>query len=291
LNTAGLAFGAGARLAEMLAVGVSATLSVASAANAPVYVPSLADLDTLLVDSDVSVSTHVAPHFGLVLTPIEALKLSATVHSPQGTTIETSFSYLIATGIEQSAGQRFEHGYLPWTFGLGADVTLDIYDIGLSTTYALWSNYKDRHAAEPSGRYAWSDMLDAALTLRARGDALSGFVSCTYEPTPVPSQDGRTNYVDSTRLGAALGGSYTLMITHGVPLAFALEAQLHRLVPRTTHKESDQVRDEVPDDAVGGTPRGPIEGREGLQTNNPGFPSFESSGWLAALAVRVSLAY
>jgi hypothetical protein len=295
LQSAGLAFGAGVRLTQRLTLGASFTLSIASAANAPVYVPSLADLDTLLVDSDVSVSTHIAPHLGLALIPLPQLRLTATVHSPQGTTIDTSFSYVIATGIEQRASQRFEHAYLPWTFGLGAELTLGEpehveWQLGLSTTYALWSDYKDRHGDAPSDRYAWSDLFDAALTLRARAQALSGFVSGTYEPTPVPSQTGRSNYADSARLGAALGVSYAFELLE-LPLSVALEGQLHRVVPRDTRKEPDLLRDEVPDDAVGGTPRGPIEGREGLQTNNPGFPSFNSEGWLAALGARLSLAY
>jgi hypothetical protein len=54
---------------------------------------------------------------------------------------------------------------------------------------------------------------------------------------------------------------------------------------------SDLVRDELPDDAIGGTPRGPIAGREGLQTNNPGFPGFGSQGYLFGAGAHFTLTY
>ncbi|HMJ14744.1 MAG TPA: hypothetical protein VK524_25205, partial [Polyangiaceae bacterium] len=49
------------------------------------------------------------------------------------------------------------------------------------------------------------------------------------------------------------------------------------------------VTDELPDDAqVGGDP---VAGAQGLQTNNPGWPGFESEGWVVAssLYFRVSI--
>jgi long-chain fatty acid transport protein len=45
----------------------------------------------------------------------------------------------------------------------------------------------------------------------------------------------------------------------------------------------------VPDNAVlGGRALG---GREGLQTNNPGWPGFGSRGWIVGGGINVSLTY
>jgi len=49
------------------------------------------------------------------------------------------------------------------------------------------------------------------------------------------------------------------------------------------------VVDEVPDDAVVGG--APLPGREGLQTNNPGWPGFSSAGWVLGMAIALNLTY
>lgn len=299
LKAAGLAFGVGVQVIDQLSIGASLTLGIASAAQAPVYVSNLGDLDALLIDSEVGVALSLAPHFGVAVTPLSWLRLTATAHSPQSTGIETGFSYVIATGVEQRAAQAFELGYLPWIFGLGAELELGApasaqWTVAASGTYALWSDYRDRHAERPRAPHAWSDVASVALTARCRVQSLAGFASATFAPSPVPSQTGRSNYVDSDRLAGSLGGSYDFPLL-GAVATVGVEAQLHRLLPRSTRKRSGDgaglVRDEVPDDAVGGTPRGPIEGREGLQTNNPGFPSFASEGVLLGGGARFSLAY
>jgi hypothetical protein len=56
------------------------------------------------------------------------------------------------------------------------------------------------------------------------------------------------------------------------------------------------VIDEVPDDATGGVDpvtgvARPLEGREGLQTNNPGWPGFFSAGWLVGGSCHVTFHY
>jgi hypothetical protein len=298
LQAADLAFGAGVRVIDELAIGASLTLGIASTAHAPVYVSNLGDLDTVLLDSNVSVGLSLAPHFGVAFTPARWLRLSATAHSPQGTKIETSFSYVIATGIEQQASQSFHIGYLPWTFGLGAEATFGEpargeWSIAASGTYALWSDYRDRHDERPSGRYEWSDVLGAALGVRGRLQQLSGYVSGAYAASPVPPQTGRTSYVDSDRITAGLGASYDFPLW-SMTTTVGLDLLLHRLLPREVSKRTSgagAVRDEVPDDAVGGTPRGAIAGREGLQTNSPGFPGFSSEGVIFGGGARISLAY
>jgi hypothetical protein len=78
------------------------------------------------------------------------------------------------------------------------------------------------------------------------------------------------------------------------------QAQVQRLVPRyqtklatpTSPDGQDRtpslVVDEVPDDGV--VNGQPIRGRQGLQTNNPGWPGFGSEGWIVGGGLYLSVA-
>jgi long-chain fatty acid transport protein len=298
LSAASIAFGAGVRLSEAFSLGLSLTLAIQSSARAPAYVSNLSDLDSLLLDSDVGVNVSLSPHVGLSYRPSSRLRLSATAHSPQSVEIETQVAYVIATGIEQQAEQSFTHGYLPWIFGVGAELALGADDaphwsLVATTTYSLWSQYRDRHSQSPSAGYAWSNAVGVSAGVHYAGTRWRGFLDGAFHPSPVPAQTGRTNYVDNDRLGGAIGGSY-LFSLFGHAAEAGLSAQLHALLTRSVVKTSgvsDPVRDELPDDAIGGTPSGPISGREGLQTNNPGFPGFSSQGFIIGVGARLGLSF
>jgi len=70
----------------------------------------------------------------------------------------------------------------------------------------------------------------------------------------------------------------------------------HRLVARHVTKfigdgsDPELVIDEVPDDAID-VLGGAVPNRTGLQTNNPGFPGFESSGWIFGAGVRLAVEF
>jgi hypothetical protein len=299
LSAASIAFGAGGRLSDSLSLGLALTLAIKSGARAPAYVSNLSDLDTLLLDSDVGVSVSFAPHAALSYQPYERLRLSGTVHSPQAVDIETRVSYIIATGLEQRAEQTFTHAYLPWIFGLGAEfafgpAAVPHWSAVASAQYALWSQYRDRHGVRPTAPYAFRNVLGASIGMRYTSAGLSGLIDVVFQPSPVPPQRGRSNYVDNDRAGLALAASYAFSLWgHGAELGLA--TQLHRLLSQAVRKlpgtSVDSVRDELPDDAIGGTPRGPIIGREGLQTNNPGFPGFSSGGFLFGAGLHFKVAY
>ena len=139
--------------------------------------------------------------------------------------------------------------------------------------------------------------MSPALGLRQRFHALSAALDLTYSPSPVPEQTGRSNYVDNHRLGAALAAEYRLDVW-GTRCKLGVQAQGHHLVPRHQRKlptptqpsgepvAPELVRDELPDDAqLSGRA---VTGAEGLQTNNPGWPGFASSGWIASAGVYLS---
>lgn len=315
LTATSLAFGGGGRVTDKLSVGVTFTLSLRNTAQAPVYISDLGDLNTLLLDSDIGVEAAVAPHFGLVYDPSSDLRIVGTVHTPQAFEIETGFDYFLATGSKQGANVTFTHAYMPLTFATGAHYRVGSFaghELAVAGTLLLarWSEYKDRHSERPHPDYAWSDTLSGTIGLRHAHGALRTFLDATYQPTPVPAQTGRSNYVDNNRLGVTGGFDYQFTFW-GSTLRLGLSMQGHRLFHRHVTKFDTPINpqpnpnlpgfgdnhypqlviDEVPDDAVDGLLGDPIPNREGLQTNNPGWPGFSSAGWLFGASLNLTVLY
>jgi long-chain fatty acid transport protein len=311
LTATSLAFGFGSRVTDKLSLGLTLTLSLTNSASAPVYVSNLSNLDTVLLDSNIGVEAAVAPHFGVAYAVRKDLRLSATVHTKQAFEINTGFKYFLATGSEQSAEVKFTHDYMPLTIAAGGEWAISEAFAAVGTIeWAQWSDYQDRHSERPHPDYAWADTVSGSLGARYRIGDVTTFLDATYQPTPVPLQTGRTNYVDNDRIGGAGGLEYRFQLWGG---SFKLGAQLqaHHLVERHQTKfiapanpqpnehlpgygtgyYPQLVVDEVPDDAVDGIQGNPIPDREGLQTNNPGFPGFSSGGWLMGGSIDLTILY
>jgi hypothetical protein len=300
LTATSLSFGLGARLHPRLSLGGAMTLALRAVASTPTYVDDVGRFQDILIDSDVRVLTAVSPHVGLTFTPVDGTRLSATVHTEQKFQVDTDFSFLLANGIEQRAGVHFTHDYLPLTGALGVAQALGPVTLAATAIYARWSTYVDRHSEHPDPSYRWFDTLSGQVGLHYRAGALGAFVDAAFVPTPVPDQTGRSNYVDSHR-GSASGGVEYRPAAWGGRLRAGVHGQVHRLFPRTTTKlptptsadgvnrAPQLVTDEVPDNAVVGGQ--PLVGREGLQTNNPGWPGFSSEGWIVGLALNLTVTY
>jgi long-chain fatty acid transport protein len=300
-----VAFGLGVKASQRLSLGVGATLSLQTSATTPTYLADVGHFRDILVDSKVSVKANLSPHFGVVYKPSPAWRLTATVHTPQKLEIDTNFTFLISNGVQQSASIGFTHDYLPWQMSAG--VSHDVLatsegevSLVLAALYARWSDYVDRHGEHPAGPYAWYDTIAPSAGVRVRYEAVRLLFDVMFQPSPVPAQTGRTNYVDSDRIGTTAGVDYSLKLLGGT-LRAGFQGQVHRLLPRETSKLptptfADGVNrtpylvvDEVPDNAV--LSGHPLAGREGLQTNNPGWPGFGSAGWILGGGVHVSFTY
>lgn len=163
------------------------------------------------------------------------------------------------------------------------------WELGARAQLTQWSQYRDRHGERPED--LWSSTvsvgLGGAMVLGRR--RVAGDVAFT--PSPVPDQIGRSNYVDNSRLGA--GVSFETPVTllgAGFGVAVFLQGQLFlaRAVQKSAAAPSP-VFDELPDNAVDLASGDPIEGAAGLQTNNPGYPGFESRGWMAGVGFALRL--
>jgi long-chain fatty acid transport protein len=300
-----LAFGIGARILPELSVGVSATLSLKSTASTPTFLNDVNRFQDIRINPNIGVNAALAPHLAVTYKPLPRLSISATAHTPQKFEVDTDFKFLIATGFYQGAQISFVHDYLPWQLALGGSFEVvktqrDSVSIAATALYAKWSDYVDRHGGRPSGAYAWRDTIAPTIGVRYRHDAMRVLLDGHYQTSPVPDQTGRTNYVDSDRLGASAGFDYGFPLWGG-KLRAGVQAQTHRIMPREVRKlgplpsptgdpgDPALVIDEVPDSAVyNGRP---LEGREGLQTNNPGWPGYRSSGWIFGGGVYLSVNY
>lgn len=315
MTATSLAFGVGSRITDRLAAGITFTLSLKNTASAPVYVSDLANLDTVLLDSDIGVEAAVSPHFGLTYDPLRRLRLAATVHTKQAMEIVTGFDYFLSTGSKQGASVGFTHAYIPLTAAVAGDY--DLVDVAggrvhLAGTakFARWSQYRDRHSESPHPDYAWSDTLSGALGARYQRGNLRGLIDLEYQPTPVPPQTGRSNYVDSDRLSLSTGADYTFRLW-GSTFRAGVGVQSHRLLSQHVSKFDTPINpqpnsnlpgygdgyypqlvlDEVPDDAIDGIVGDPIPERAGLQSNNPGFPGWASEGWILGGTVNIAVLY
>ena len=306
LTAMALSFGVGSQPLDWLSLGVSFTLSLANSAAASSYVGNANDIaGTLQLSTKLDVLAGVAPHFAAVIEPIEPLHLSFTVHTPQMMSIATTSTSYLPSGDRQTAEREAVHAWLPWIAGIGAAYDLyrgerHAWAITSTATYQLWSKYKNRQGEHPLAGYEWSDIPTIAAGVRHTYDGVfATFLDGVFQPSPVPAQTGRTNYVDNDRIGVAAGLSYDWQPDQlgGAVLRFAGQMQLH-VLPERYQKKIDPtlvslpgrqlVIDERPDDVI--DTRGmPVPEAAGLQTNNPGWPGFGSKGLLAGGGVSASL--
>jgi long-chain fatty acid transport protein len=270
-TTISLAFAAGVRITDALSLGVGGTLSLGARVGAQAYVSDAGNLGKLLLDSDVPVNISLSPHVGASYVIKRRLRLSATAHAAKRSELDTDFTFLLATGSQQAANVTLVHDYVPWLIGFGGSYEfVQASDLTLSVTiaavYGMWSDYVDRHNQRPSDAYAWADTITPTLGVRARSGGWATFVDVTYQPTPVPAQTGRTNYVDNDRMGGSLGVEYQRAVW-GNTLHIGAQLSAHRLLARHQNKlltptwpdgvdrAPDHVKDEVPDDAqINGQP-------------------------------------
>lgn len=306
LTAPSIGFGAGVRVTDDLSLGVGATLSLEAKVMAGTYVVDTGNLSKILITMDGGVEIGVAPHFGASYQLLgHRVRLIATAHAPNEVELDTRFTFLLSSGVEQGSGIPLTLHYTPWLFALGA--SLDVlhggeHTVTLAATavYAMWSDYVDRHGDRPGKAYPWADTISPALGVRYRFRKFTALLDGSFTPSPVPAQTGRTNYVDNHRVSASAGGELGFVLW-GTELHAGLLLAAHHLLPRhhtklptPTSDSGDDlapelVRDEVPDDAqVSGDP---FEGRQGLQTNNPGWPGFGSEGlvFASSLYVRVAI--
>ncbi|MFO0676511.1 MAG: hypothetical protein U0169_08255 [Polyangiaceae bacterium] len=291
-----LSLGAALRLHRTLSVGASVGLSLANTATSRTYVRSSTDYDQLLLDNSVETGMSFSPVVGVAWRPTERLRFGAAARAPSSFTLDTTITATLPSGTESGTERRETYHDLPWRLAVGAEfdvVKRGTYAMSVtaSITHATWSTYRDRHGGSPSDygkAFAWSDTTSGSVGVRHAWGHARAFFDLSWVPSPVPPQTGRSNYVDGDRAGIAFGADVDVTV-FGLPIRPGVVLGVQRVVPRDVRKDPSLLRDEVPDDAVLASTRRPVPGREGLQTNDPGWPGFGSGGfvWTGSFSVAV----
>jgi long-chain fatty acid transport protein len=302
LSALSFAGGAGVRLTKTLSLGVGATINLVANAQAPVYVANASELTKLDLNVHAKAKVRLTPHAGLAWNPGKRWHFTGTLHAPQKFDLHASFTFLLG-GNDQSSGLALAYWYKPWQASVGAGYDFymrgdQVWGVSYTLQYERWSKYIDRQSVRPAGAYAWNDTINGTVGLRGQSGPLSLGLDGRYTPSPVPSQTGRTNYVDNDRVGSSLNMEYAFKI-FDFDFKLGAQLQLYRLITRSVKKITPPpspdgvnrtpqlVWDEVPDDAVRSGK--PLAGREGLQTNNPGWPGYSSRGWVSSGGIYLSL--
>ncbi len=283
-------------LTPSLSLGAGLSMSTAAIASSQVFMPSAGVDAPALISPRVEVSTALSP-FGSVEGRFGLLggqaSLYASAHAPESVEVRGDgaariWGYPYPEG-QDSIPQSFTNVYrmLPLRARAGAAWRAggegqEAWGVTASAGWAQWSRYLNRAAEEAR----WSDQWDASAGAWRRGERLDLGLDARYRPSPVPEQVGRTSYVDPSQLAVAAGLSWRV----GPGFTVVAQAQAHRLLPREDRKDlraADPVVDELP---AAVDPQGElIASSEGLQTNNPGYPGYQSEGWVWVGTIGVRL--
>ncbi len=301
LSAVAFAFGLAGRPLEWLTLGAGISLGFASEVRVAGYYPNEESPEDLQLRTTSSLNIRLQPQFSVSVAPLEGLSVSVTLHLPYANVTRGRGDFLIRAsdgGAEGSRAHDMElaarHGDLPWRVGLGAAYVRAPgsgfgFGVGAQAVIAQWSTYRDRAGERPRG---WSE----TVTLAAGGELLwrahAWAVNLQWVPSPVPAQTGRTNYVDSPRLGFSLGWESRFQVGP-IQLLAGVNLSAQALLPVSTTKSPEAaypVRDELPDTAVG-LDGAPLPEAVGLQTNNPGYPGYSSSGWLLGFGATLRVLF
>ena len=285
---------------ESLSLGVGGSLANNLLSVPQIYLKDAGDQEDAETNPQTRVEAIMSPYVGLVYHRTH-FELSSSVHFPSKTTLEGKgelrfwdFEY---PGEQTYLKQDFSLTFLdqPLRINVAPKLRFDLPHIALEVygdlAWTRWSTYTSRQNHQPNN---WVDTLSARFGSSIGLGAHRFGVGLMYEPTPVPNQIGRTNYVDNARLGGQIGWSWR-PIKALSELEIGLGLQVQRLLERVHVKASydptdvsgEGLLDEVPDEAIDVINNQSLASAQGLQTNNLGFPSYTHGGWLNSLVFTV----
>ncbi len=287
------------RLFRWLSVGAGLSWLPDSAGTNSVYLDNPTDQSDFDIVLDNDQGGRIAPQAGFILSPSDGFRLGLAYRG------ELYFS-LAGKNEVQIRGfqdkeeqfpidQEFEVvvNYTPHQFAFGTAYETDELLVSLDVTHALWEYYRNNQGERVDG-------FDNTFAFRLGAEyfwnpsfKLRGGVG--YEPSPVPDQTGRTNYVDNDRLILSLGAGHPLsFLDQAIELSWYVQVQ--HLLARDTDKDNDgafpdcdsdtkRLCDEIPDDTRDPVDGQPVPEYSGLQTGNPGFPGYQSFGDIISVGV------
>lgn len=291
--------GAAYRLTNWLGVGIGLSFLPKSTTQSTVYLADSTKQDQIQLGMNNTQNSHLSPNIGLLLTPTDALQFGFAWRGENFFELDVQNQIQIK-GFQNSSGSfpivqtsRIVVNYTPHELALGTSWHNESLLLSGDVIYALWSRYLNQQGQQPGN---WHDALSPRLGLQWQvKEDRKLYMGLRYDPSPVPAQTGRTNYVDNDRTVLSVGAHHALRLFDR-DLEFGWALQWHHLLARDTNKatsssypactpSSSQICDEIADDTKDASTGKAVAAYQGLQTGNPGFPGFSSYGDLLALSV------
>ncbi|MBN2717190.1 MAG: outer membrane protein transport protein [Deltaproteobacteria bacterium] len=169
-------------------------------------------------------------------------------------------------------GVRFGN-HCPWVFNIDA-------------TWRMWRWYKATGDGTENDEF--HDVVIPKLSFEYEiNGRLDLRLGTAYLVNPVYTQDAETNFVDNDRVKLSLGLGIDIPWPPNAQLDF--HAQLQFLVPEENAKRTTNMNDEFPESVNVDT--GELLGDSRIQTNNPGFPGYESRGIIITMGTALSVPF
>ncbi len=271
-----------------LSIGGGVSLFIRSITYSNVYLPNVLNQSDVFINiNNVQKYTYV-PNLGVLFHPSNDFKIGISYMGQDSFPIEGA-SYVDVPQLGQHFTQTIEQivFYTPAHISAGIMYKpTSSVELNADITWVGWSGYKDNHNEVPQTSWidpstnslqqgqAWSDIYVPRIGLKYLADSSWSFMAgYFYEPSPVPPQMQRSNYVDNVANVISAGSGYKVPYREG-NINFVIHAQAHILGDRKTYKEI----------AVDADPNTP-----GIQ--NPGYPGYESKGYIFDTGFEVSYGF
>jgi len=303
-----------------ISVGASVQITASMITELQIYTPDQTVQSYMLTNADAKMHLKFRPIIGVQSEPFEWLSLGITWRNESYVDVGGSGT-LNMWGLHESVAivgnqtvlkpviteLNMAFDYEPMEISAGIGARYKIWQIQLGMTWERWSQYKDIHGERPQesaefsrsnfgaplingNDFKWSDTISAGFNTKVQyfsNDKMQGSLKLgfAWHPSPVPPQVGRTSYADSDTWGVSLGNRFDFEVKES-KFYVELGLQFWQMLERTTYKDPNQIRDDYPDGFENYSyPGQTITSAQGLQTNNPGFPSYEVSGWMMVMGL------
>ncbi len=290
------------QLGDWLAVGIGASVAPEAFTRNFIYMNDAARQDEVDLNIGLQTSTRWRLNAGLLVTPNQRFKLGMNYRDEQYMVIR-GLNEVQVRGLQGSDSYPFEQSlyiitdYSPrqFTYALNYLSQNQDHSLSLDLVYTLWSDYLDAHGEEVDFTDIWSPRLAYEYQMLNGQAARFGI---QWSPSPIPEQDGRSNYVDNDRLVLSVGSGHEIEI-QGKSLSLSWHIQFHGLVGRSHQKtlktdyelcqsDTQSLCDEVDDNLTDPNTQTPYPEAQGLQTGNPGFPGYSHGGLIIQTGVEVT---
>ncbi len=303
LAATSISFAVGSQLAEWISLGAGIDISIFTQTKMTAYLPNAANQTKIFIAQDIHTDSRFNPYFGVTVRPRPSSSVVATVHLPaanetQGENDLRFWNYSYPEGqsyVKQT--YTFTQGSLPLRVGLGGSYRGALredgrasWEIGGQLLWQQWTDYRNRQGAQPLD--SWTNTISYAVGGGFLWRERHITMDLGYVPSPVPAQTGRTNYVDNARLLASLGIEAPVRFL-GKDLEAGISVFGSLFLPRDVTKDpnaANPVVDEHPDTAIDLRTGLAAEGTAGLQTNNPGYPGWKSTGYMVGAGATFRIA-